>query len=488
MIITCKRSLLKCFKFYEMQIFFEKYNILLLYLHFFKQISLKFSPKKLKMEFILKTKRFFATFVGFISALALCVFLASSLQAKTDNAQITQRLEALDKLTKTLAIVEQYYVDEQNISDLVDKSLSGLLSNLDAHSSFLNEKDFNDMKIQTNGEFGGLGITVGMKDGALTVVSPIEGTPADKAGIKSGDIILKINDEATLGISLNDAVDKMRGKPKSQVTLTIFRQGVSKPFDVVLTRDIIKVDSVYAKLIKDENILYLRVTNFDKNVIDEASKELKKYPKVKGVILDLRNNPGGLLNQAIGLTNLFVNEGVIVSQKGRIQNENQEYKADPKKKISNSSLVVLVNGGSASASEIVSGSLQDLKRAVIVGEKTFGKGSVQQIIPINKTEALRLTIARYYLPSGRTIQAVGVKPDIEIFPGKVNTAEDNFSIKESDLKQHLQSELEKLDKKNNETEQKDDKNFITQKQINEDAQLKCAIDTIKTLNINKEFK
>lgn len=437
------------------------------------------------MELILKTKRFFASLAGFTSTLILCLFLTSHLQAEVSKEQLGKRLEALDKLTKTLAIVEQYYVDDQNISDLVDKSLSGLLSNLDAHSSFMNEKDFNDMKIQTNGEFGGLGITVGMKDGALSVVSPIEGTPADKAGIKAGDIILKINDEATLGINLNDAVDKMRGKPKTQITLTIFRKGATKPFDVTLTREIIKIESVYAKMIENENILYLRVTNFDKNVVDMAKKELKKYPKVKGVILDLRNNPGGLLNQAIGLTNLFVDKGIIVSQKGRIASENQEYKADPKNKISNASLVVLVNGGSASASEIVSGALQDLKRAVVVGENTFGKGSVQQIIPINKTEALRLTIARYYLPSGRTIQAVGVKPDIEVFPGKVNVEEDGFSIKESDLKQHLESELEKInkDKKEDKAENKNNKNILTQEQINNDAQLKSAMDTIKILNL-----
>ncbi|MGH2304838.1 S41 family peptidase [Campylobacter taeniopygiae] len=413
------------------------------------------------------------------------MFFVGNLHAKADdNKKLEQRLQALDKLTKTLAIVEQYYVDDENISDLVDKSLSGLLSNLDAHSSFLNEKDFNDMKIQTNGEFGGLGITVGMKDGALTVVSPMEGTPADKAGIKSGDIILKINNEATLGMNLNDAVEKMRGKPKTEITLTIFRKGSTKPFDVTLMRDIIKVESVYAKLIQKENILYLRVTNFDKNVVDSASKELKRYPNVKGVILDLRNNPGGLLSQAIGLVNLFVDKGVIVSQKGRIASENQEYKAEAKNKISNVPLVVLVNGGSASASEIVSGALQDLKRAVIVGENTFGKGSVQQIIPINKTEALRLTIARYYLPSGRTIQAIGVKPDIEVFPGKVSTQEEGFSLKESELKQHLENELQKTDnKKEEKKEEKSDKNIITSKQIYEDAQLKSAIDAVKILNI-----
>ncbi|MCW1360405.1 S41 family peptidase [Campylobacter sp. CCS1377] len=432
-------------------------------------------------------KRKLSKICGFIGTLSLCVFLSTSLNAEnnSNDEQIQKRLEALDKLTKTLAIVEQYYVDDVNITNLVDKSLSGLLSNLDAHSSFLNEKDFNDVKIQTSGEFGGLGITVGMKDGALTVISPIEGTPADKAGIKSGDVILRINAKSTLGMSLNEAVDQMRGKPKTDISITIYRKGNTKPFDVALKREIIKVESVYSRFIESENILYLRITNFDKNVVAESQKNIQKYPKAKGIILDLRNNPGGLLNQAIGLTNLFVDQGIIVSQKGKIEKENVDYKADPNKKITNLPLVVLVNGGSASASEIVSGALQDLKRAIIVGENTFGKGSVQSIMPINETEALRLTIARYYLPSGRTIQAVGVKPDIEVFPGKVNTQEDGFSVKESDLKQHLEGELEKIEntKKDNEKQNSKNKDIISEKQINQDAQLKSAIDAVKILSI-----
>lgn len=432
------------------------------------------------MEFVLKNKNLLAIFAGFIGSLILCVALSGVVYAK-DEERLQKRFESLDKFNKTLQIVEQYYVDDQNVSDLIDKALSGLLSNLDAHSSFLDEKDFEDMKIQTSGEFGGLGITVGMKDGALSVVAPMEGTPADRAGLKSGDVILKINEEATLGMNLNDAVDKMRGKAGTKITLTIFRKGVDKPFEVRLIREIIRVESVYAKKIEDESILYLRVTNFDKNVVEKAKKELQKHEDNRGIILDLRNNPGGLLNQAVGLTNLFVNEGIIVSQKGR--SENQEYRANPHNKISSSSLVVLVNGGSASASEIVSGALQDLKRAIIIGENTFGKGSVQQIIPINKTEALRLTVARYYLPSGRTIQAVGVKPDIEVLPGKVDTKEGGFSIKESDLKQHLEGELEKLEKKKDKEAKKAEKDLITSQQINEDIQLKSAIDTIKILNI-----
>ena len=411
---------------------------------------------------------------------------SANLNAKATEDGSSSKLQSLSKLTKTISTIEKYYVDDLQFKEIVDKAIEGLLNNLDAHSGFLNEKAFKDMQVQTNGEFGGLGITVGMKDGALTVISPIENTPADKAGIKSGDIILRIDGNATLGTTIDEAVNKMRGKPKTPITITIVRKGEQKPFDVKLVRDIISVESVYAKMIEKDNILYLRVTNFDKHVTEKAEEFIKKYPKAEGIILDLRNNPGGLLNQAVGLTNLFIDSGVIVSQKGRNENENSEFKAARANKITNLPLAVLVNGGSASASEIVSGSLQDHKRAVVIGEKTFGKGSVQIILPVDDKEAIRLTIARYYLPSGRTIQATGVEPDIVVFPGKVPQHDENaFSIKESELKKHLTNELSKIDTNSdkNATKITDNRTIITEANVNDDIQLKSAIDAIKILQL-----
>ena len=444
---------------------------------------------------------------GIFSAIVTSVVISTNLNAQTPKKPEKEetKLESLAKFTRVITTVESSYADELTFSEIINKAISGLMTNLDAHSGFLDEKAFEDTKVQTQGEFGGLGITVGMKDGALTVISPIEGTPADKAGVKSNDVILRIDGNATLGITLEEAVSKMRGKPKTPITITIVRKGEPRPFDINIIRDIIKVDSVYAKNIENEDILYLRVTNFDQKVTKESAKFIKEFAKnnknAKGIILDLRNNPGGLLDQAIGLTNLFVDKGVIVSQKGRDSKENLEYSAKKDEKITDLPLVVLVNSGSASASEIVSGALQDLKRAVVIGEETFGKGSVQVILPLNEKEALKMTIARYYLPSGRTIQNKGVTPDLEVFYGKVPNDDKAFSIKETDLKQHLENELQKIDDNKTEsnktinldhnktnTKEKDKEKIITKKDLYDDMQLKTAVDTIKVLNLTKDGK
>ncbi|QQX47223.1 S41 family peptidase [Helicobacter pylori] len=400
-----------------------------------------------------------------------------------------KRVEAFNRFTNVVTEIEKKYVDKISISEIMTKAIEGLLSNLDAHSAYLNEKKFKEFQAQTEGEFGGLGITVGMRDGVLTVIAPLEGTPAYKAGVKAGDNILKINNESTLSMSIDDAINLMRGKPKTSIQITIVRKNEPKPLVFNIVRDIIKIPSVYVKKIKDSPYLYVRVSSFDKNVTKSVLDGLKANPNIKGVVLDLRGNPGGLLNQAVGLSNLFVKEGILVSQKGKNKEENLEYKANGRAPYTNLPIAVLVNGGSASASEIVAGVLQDHKRAIIIGEKTFGKGSVQVLLPVNKDEAIKITTARYYLPSGRTIQAKGITPDIVIYPGKVPENENKFSLKEADLKHHLEQELKKIDDKtpNSKEADKDKKNEeekeVTPKMISDDIQLKTAIDSLKTWSI-----
>ncbi|MEO1923388.1 MAG: S41 family peptidase [Nautiliaceae bacterium] len=390
------------------------------------------------------------------------------------------RLQAYEKFIKVVNMIEAYYVDDINTTTIINKALKGLLPELDAHSSYLDKKAYKELKVQTSGEFGGLGIVVGMRNGVLTIISPIDDTPAYKAGLKAGDIILKINDKATIDMTLDEAVNLMRGKPGTKITLTIVRKG-QKPFKVTITRAIIKVKSVKAKDLENyPEIKYIRISSFDKNVVSSLKKTLKKLKKEgkKGIIIDLRNNPGGLLNQAVGTLDLFIDKGVLVSQKGRVKRENETYYAHSAGTYKNIPIVVLVNGGSASASEIVSGALQDHKRAVIVGEQTFGKGSVQAILPVNKDEAIRLTVARYYLPSGRTIQAKGVTPDIIVHPAEIKEINETEQIKEANLKAHLKAELEKIDGKKQ--VKKEEKNL---KKIDGDLQLLTGANILKALII-----
>lgn len=420
-----------------------------------------------------------------ISSLVLC--LTQSITAKESLEESGQsRFESLSKLTQVIGTVEKYYVDDIKLEEIVDKALKGLMQELDAHSTFLDKKSSKEMSIQTQGEFGGLGITVGMRDGALTVISPIDDTPAYKAGVKAGDIILKIDDTSTLNMTLDEAVSLMRGKPKTAIVLTLVRKGENKPLKVDIVRDIIKIQSVFAKTIEEEDLLYLRVSSFDQKVTMNLKKEIQNRPSAKGIILDLRNNPGGLLTQAIGVVDLFVNEGVIVSQKGRNSEEEEKFSAKASNTVSNVPLVVLVNGGSASASEIVSGALQDYKRAIVIGEKTFGKGSVQAILPItqDRSENIKLTIAKYYLPSGRTIQATGITPDVVAYAGEaVSEDSSEFKIKEADLKKHLEVELDKDNGIKKDKIEPLSKKIISKEDVLKDNQLNTAIGILKSLII-----
>lgn len=426
--------------------------------------------------------------------LSTILFLfTQDISAKASKEELAKtRFESLSKLTQVIGTVEKYYVDDIKLQEIVNKALKGLMQELDAHSTYMDRKYFKEMKIQTAGEFGGLGITVGLRDGALTVISPIDDTPAYKAGVKAGDIILKIDEISTLNMSLDEAVGYMRGKPKTPIVLTVVRKGENKPIEIKIIRDIIKIQSVYSKTIQDD-ILYVRVSSFDKKVTKGLIKAIQDNPNNKGIILDLRNNPGGLLDQAINVSDIFISDGVIVSQKGRSAENEEKFYAKSSTTLTNVPLIVLVNGGSASASEIVGGALQDHKRAVVVGEKTFGKGSVQVVLPItkDKSEGIKLTIAKYYLPSGRTIQAKGITPDIISYPGKaVGEPDTKFSIKEADLKKHLEEELEKVDgkKPDNKKEIKKDKsknNIISNEKILKDNQLKTAVDILRSLIITK---
>ena len=356
----------------------------------------------------------------------LIIFISPFFLIFKINSSETEIYKKIDLFGEVLEKINKEYVDEINQSESMDSAINGLLQSLDPYSAYMSPKIFNEMKTDTSGEFGGLGIEVSMESGVVKVISPIDDTPASNAGIKAGDYIVKINDIQVQGKSLSEAVDLMRGPVGSGIELTVRRRGVKKAITFNIIREIIEVKSVKADLI-DNNIGYIRLTSFNDNSSQQIKKEVKKLKSnknLKAFILDLRNNPGGLLTQAIKITDFFLENGEIVSTKSRKQNENRRWFAKKGDIISGKTLVVLINYGSASASEIVAGALKDHKRAIILGENSYGKGSVQSIIPLKNKGAIRLTVSKYYLPSGKSISEVGVRPDIE-----VNEEGDDFRIK-----------------------------------------------------------
>ena len=342
------------------------------------------------------------------------------------NSAESNIYKKIDLFGEVLEKINKEYVDEINQSESMDSAINGLLQSLDPYSAYMSPEIFNEMQTETSGEFGGLGIEVGMESGVVKVISPIDDTPASKAGIKAGDYIIKIDNTQVQGKSLSEAVDLMRGPVGSSINLTIRRIGQKKALNFNIVREIIEIRSVRAELLK-QNIGYIRLTSFNENSSEQIRDQIKKFENnqnVSSYILDLRNNPGGLLSQAIKVSDFFLDNGEIVSTKSRKISENRKWFAEKGDLINGKTLIVLINYGSASASEIVAGALKDHKRAIIIGENSYGKGSVQSIIPLKNKGAIRLTVAKYYLPSGKSISEVGVSPDIEI-----NEESDEFSIK-----------------------------------------------------------
>jgi len=438
-----------------------------------------------------------------IGSLTLAPVLAFADKADT--------LQLLDLFGEVFERVRTDYVEEVKDSDLVEAAINGMLTSLDPHSGYMNEKAFKEMQVQTKGEFGGLGIEVTMDNGLVKVVSPIDDTPASRAGIKPGDYISYINDEAVMGLNLSDAVEKMRGPVDSKVRLTILREDLTEPLELTLQRAEIKIHSVKAHNERDD-IAYLRVTSFTEQTTDLLNSEFKRIkkdlPNLRGIVLDLRNNPGGLLEQAVSVSDAFLRQGEIVSTRERDPSKTKRYSAHSGDElvVDTIPMVVLVNNGSASASEIVSGALQDHKRAIILGTKTFGKGSVQTVIPLTGHGAIRLTTARYYTPSGRSIQAKGIEPDIIVEPAKIEPIKGNDKMRsEADLRKRLENLQEKkaLEKKakGNNSGEDDDKDVVKEKEKEKDKdsetikkssaelasaddfQLQRALDLLRAVNV-----
>lgn len=404
--------------------------------------------------------------------------------------------EQLDLFGDIFERIRAQYVEEVDTEQLVEAAINGMLTSLDPHSSYLSAKDFDDMQEQTRGEFGGLGIEVTQEDGFVKVVAPMDDTPADKAGMKAGDYITHVNGESVLGLTLDDAVDKMRGPVGSEIIITVVREGVSEPFDVSIIRDTIKMVAVRPRLVG--NTVVLRISTFNDQTYPGVEEGIKKMVEeaggmdnVNGFVIDLRNNPGGLLNQAIMVSDAFLEKGEITSTRGRNPQQGERFNAEPGDLAQGKPIVALINGGSASASEIVSGALQDHRRAIVVGTKSFGKGSVQTLIPLKGDGAMRLTTARYYTPSGRSIQALGVMPDIVVNqPLVVPLTEEEEEAKAAEEARNQRSEADLRGAITNDSMSEDERNQLeadrarteeAAKLRDEDYQLAYAVDILRGL-------
>ena len=432
------------------------------------------------MKFI-KNKNILFGFLAIFSISTLFYFKDSN---HAYAAKTNLPLNQLQAFSEVYLKIKQNYVQDVSDKELFDNAIKGMLEGLDPHSTFLNEKDFKDLKIGTKGEFGGLGIEVTMEDGFVKVITPIDDTPAFKAGVKPGDLIIEIDGGSVKGLSLNQAVDLMRGKVGEPILLSIARKGENGPLEIKIVRAKIKVKSVKYEIIH-ENYGYIRISSFQnktgKNLYDAISDlNSKSKGNIKGYVIDMRNNPGGVLGAAVDISDAFIKgKKKLVFTKGRSEDAMYEFKSNNIDLAEEKPIVVLINGGSASASEIVAGALQDHKRAIIMGTQSFGKGSVQTILPITSKTAVKITTARYYTPNGRSIQATGITPDIIVKDRELSSSLDNKMLKESDLKGHLKNS----DKKKNE-----DVKEAQDKRLEKDYQLSEAINLLKGLNIMSSNK
>ncbi|MGA3207172.1 MAG: S41 family peptidase [Syntrophales bacterium] len=421
--------------------------------------------------------------------LSLCLLACFLLLGLQGDSQVSAALERsiyknLKTFNEVLDMVQKNYVEDVDSKKLLEGAINGMMKSLDPHSTYMTAEMYKDLEMETRGSFGGIGIEITMKKDILTVVSPIEDTPAYNAGIKAGDYIIQIDGKSTKDITIMEAVKKLRGPKDSKVTVTIMREDMTKPKDFVITRSIIKIRSVKSK-IYDDHIAYIRVSSFQERTADDLKKVLSdikaKNGVLEGIILDLRNNPGGLLNQAVAVADVFLKSGVIVTTRGRTRNMETKSVAKDDGDEPMCPIVALVNEGTASAAEIVSGALQDNGRALILGTQTFGKGSVQTVIPLEDGSALKLTTAKYYTPSGRSIQAEGIKPDIivkYVKPSEDKEMTDDF-IRERDLKGHIEPKKENDTNKDNDAKKEQDN-------LMQDNQLKSALDIIKSWDIIKK--